>query len=208
MTEGTEVEGLATPARRRPGPAITAVVAASLIAALAWWATTPDALSDAAGTTVGMAAPTDGSLFVGQYGTASHDVVIERVEPVVVDGLAATVWMCHPVHGSDPIGSMRAADVDEFCTDLVPVERGTVLPGYSGTPPDETLAYLLVELEPTADHPQGFCGLDVTYRDGWRKGRHRQAGGPQAITNAPTEDDDLFGDAGDLLDACPVALRE
>jgi hypothetical protein len=169
--------------------------------AVLWWVTAPDALrgQGAVGT---VSTELGEPVYVGHTSMASRPVTVVRLEPILAtDGLEATVWVCDPVPDETPIGMVGGEDVAEYCRDLQPVAPGDTLEfhddAWDALPP-----YLLTELRATAPGPQVFCGLDVTYRDGWRTGRHREAGlmrivlNPEEEGGVPPGDDDLDLDDG------------
>lgn len=175
-----------------------------LVVAIAsfWVALAPDAVVSP-GATIGLPLEVGESGYVGYYPLSERDLVIESVEPVTLNGLDVAVWMCDPVPGEDPLGSARAADLPEFCRSVEPFEPGTTIAGHSR---DHRAVgpYLLVEVTPTEEVPQGLCGLDMTYRlaDGWRTGRHREGGSYRVVVN---EDGDVaWDDDEELLSACPT----
>jgi hypothetical protein len=170
-----------------------------LLLAAAWAVTEPRALREDSGLTVTAPVPVGGSMFVGLYELGDRDVVLQRVEPVVLGGLQATIWLCRPVPGGEVIGTLSHGEIGDHC-DLAPVTRGTLLPGATDPGNRSVTDYLIVQLVPTVEQPQAFCGLDVVYRDGWRSARQRQAARYQAVTNPPEHGP---GDPLRPLEDCP-----
>jgi hypothetical protein len=174
--------------RGRRRAILATVVVALVVGAVLWWVTAPDALRDQGGIStvpVSLGEP----VYSGHTHMTSRPVTVVRLEPVLrTDGLEVTVWVCDPVPDQDPIGMVGADDLDEFCRDLRPLVPGDTLEVHDGRP-DPLPPYLLTELRATAPGPQVFCGFDVTYRDGWRTGRHRAAGLVRIVLN-PDKDED------------------
>lgn len=95
-----------------------------------------------------------------------------------------------------PFESGRGAAIEPF-------EPGTVLAGRTPGPPPSG-PYLVVEVTPTNDQPQGLSALDVTYRavDGWRPGRQRDGGLYRVAVNEPDDSDRWVEPDEELLAAC------
>jgi hypothetical protein len=63
----------------------------------------------------------------------------------------------------------------------------------------------LLRITKHTDATEASCGLDITYRDGWRRGAKRPGGTHQVIL---TQDDlDPFDDGWTELAGCPCAPR-
>jgi hypothetical protein len=181
---------------RRPATLAAAAVVVLAAGAVLWWATAPDALRGQ-GSVGTVPAELGEPVYVGHMSMASRPVTVVRLEPVLAtDGLDATVWVCDPMPDQTPIGMVGSEDVADYCRDLQPVAPGVTLEVHEDAR-DELPPYLLTELRATAPGPQVFCGLDVTYRDGWRTGRHREAGLTRIVLNpedeggVPPDDDGL-----------------
>jgi hypothetical protein len=187
--------------RRVPRRAWSAAAGVAVVAALVsvWQVTAPDDLTGP-GATMSMTVEPGGSAYVGYYPLSERDLVIESIEPVTLNGLHVTLWLCHPVSDEDPLGSAAADDLDEFCRSVEPFAPGTRL---AGRHPDwrPTEPYLLAQVTATSDRPQGLCGLDITYRrvDGWRTGRHPETGSQRVVLN---EEPDTDWPDEELLSAC------
>jgi hypothetical protein len=183
--------------RGRPRTILATVGMVLVAGAVLWWVTAPDALRDqgAIGT---VPVALDEPVYTGHTHMATRPVTVVRLEPVLrTDGLEVTVWVCDPVPGQGPIGMVGADDLAEFCRDLRPLVPGDTLEVHDGRP-DPLPPYLLTELRATAPGPQVFCGFDVTYRDGRRTGRHREAGQFRIVLNP--DQDESVGDHEDVTD--------
>jgi hypothetical protein len=193
-------------AHRRRHAILAALVVVLVSGAVLWWVTAPDALRDQgaiAAVPVALGEP----IYNGHSHLATRPVTVVRLEPVLAtDGLEVRVWVCDPVPGHDVIGLVGADDLAEYCRDPRPLVPGDTLEVHDGRP-DPFPPYLLTELRATAPGPQVFCGFDVTYRDGWRTGRHREAGQFRIVLNP--EPDERFGDDDRFPDdTSPAALCE
>jgi hypothetical protein len=164
-----------------------------------WFLTAPDEVASP-GATVGLQVAPGDSAYVGYYPLSERDLVIEAIEPVTLNGPDVALWLCDPAPDTDPLGSSLGDDLAEHCRSLDPFLPGAVI---AGRHPDwrPTEPYLMVELTPTSDQPQGLCALDITYRpvDGWRTGRQRNGGQYRAVVN---EDPEVDWPDEELLTAC------
>ena len=185
----------------RRGWWVTGVLAVTALAGT-WFVTSPDDVVTPGGT-VGLQIEPDASRYVGLYYLSEDDLVIDPLEPVTVNGLGTVLWLCAPIQRSGVIGTAGRDDLDEHCSSVEPFEPGMVL---AGRRPDSVPSepYLLVEVIPTGEQPQGLCALDVTYRpvDGWRTGRQRDGGPVRVVVNEPADSDELVEPDEGLLAAC------
>lgn len=192
--------------RRRTAAARPRLVVAGALGVavlgVAWLVTAPDAVASAAaaGSTVGVTADVGEPMYVGSHALADRDVVVESVAPVTVNGLDVALWMCDPASGAVPIGAVGGEALPTLCRSVEPLLPGTTV---AGLPAGSRVVdpYVLLEVTPTDDGPQGLCGLDLTYRfaDGWRTGRQRAAGPPRVVVNG---DDDASWPEEGVLSEC------
>jgi hypothetical protein len=192
------------PAGRRGTRQRWLLIGAVAVAAMAgiWLVTAPDAIGTPGGTVAMQLEPGE-TRYVGYYSLSADELVVESIDPVTLNGLDTALWLCVPIPESGVIGVGGRADLDEHCRSVEPFGPGMVLaPRNADEGRNEP--YLLVEVIPTSDQPQGMCGLDITYRavDGWRTGRQRQGGDVQVTVNEPDDPDQLIEPEEELLAAC------
>lgn len=176
-------------------------VAVAMLVGL-WFLTAPDDVTTPGGL-LGMQIEPGESVYVGYYYLSDRDLVIESIEPVTINGLDTALFLCDPIPHMDVLGAGSRDDVDEHCRGVEPFEPGMVIAGRNpDAAPSE--AYLLVEVTPTRDQPQGLCALDITYRavDGWRTGRQQAGGLYRVAVNEPEDLDGSVGPDEELLSAC------
>lgn len=201
MTMTDRPRGRRAAAAGSPRLVVAGALAVAVLGA-AWLVTAPDAVvpAAAADAIVGVTADVGEPMYVGSYALADRDVVIESIEPVTVNGLDVALWMCDPAPGAAPIGAVASEGLSRSCRSVEPLVPGTTV---AALPAGGQVVepYVVLEVTPTADGPQGLCGLDVTYRlaDGWRTGRHREAGPPHVVVN---EGDDAPWPEEGVLASC------
>jgi hypothetical protein len=101
-----------------------------------------------------------------------QSVALRAVAPVVVKntaGAGVAMVLCTPT-GTYGVGSVRAADLGQYCSQVAPLGSGTVALGLG--PP---MTQLLAEITPSRPGVVRIEGFEVTYRDGIRWGT--QTGG-------------------------------
>lgn len=143
-----------------------------VVGAVGLWLMSSDAVRDGPGQpSVAGSLTMDESVYLGLLGVAQRTVVATSFRAHMTEGLEAAVLVCHRDRSYD--GSVYSGDraaIDGACARLVPATGDTLLEaGFADT-------YLVVEVTRTGDGPQRFCGLDITYRDGFRRGQASRAG--------------------------------
>jgi hypothetical protein len=193
----TDTDMQARPRRRRRTPlAAAGVLAAGVVA---WLMTTPDTVPTADHANALVPIGGGETYYEGYYALNDRDIIIEQVAAVTTAGVSAEPLLCVPEPGASYIGNITVDEVDEFCSSTEPLAPGTVIPGYSR---DTLQPYVLLRIMKHTETTEAFCGLDITYQDGWRQGSNRQGGTHQVLL---TQDAlDPFDDDWTELAGCPV----
>lgn len=193
----TDTDMPARPRRRRWAP--LAAVGVLVAGVVAWVVTSPDAVPTADRANALIPIGAGETYYEGYYALNHRDIIVEQVAAVTTAGVSAEPLLCVPVPGASYIGNITVDEVDEFCSSAEPISPGTVIPGSSR---DTVQPYVLLRIVKHTEATEAFCGLDITYRDGWRQGSNRQGGTHQVLL---TQDAlDPFDDDWTELAGCPV----
>jgi len=159
------------------GLAVLVVVALTFLGARAWsWATHPESMSPY-GSGVSGPAAVGASMAFGTYvstdgpwttesGGSPASVELESAVPRIVENTAAAdvaLLVCRST-GSDGVGAIAATELTTYCSSTTPVSPGRIV--LSMPPYDQLIAVV-------TPHQKGVvhvAGVDVTYRDGLRRG--------------------------------------
>lgn len=185
--------------RRRWAP--LAAVGVLVVAVVPWVVTAPDTVRTADHANGLVPIGSGETYYEGYAALNDRDLVVEQVSPVATAGVSAEPLLCVPIPGASYIGNITVDELDEFCSSAEPLGAGTVIPGHG---PGAVRPYVLLRITKHTDATEAFCGLDITYRDGWRQGSNRQGGTHQVLL---TQDElDPFDDWTELA-GCPVRAR-
>lgn len=129
--------------------------------------------------------PVEKSIYVGVNwpGNPSRDVAIETARPMVARDTANSsieVVICVPREGADPLGSALDEHVDDSCADLVPIRAGGSEVRLVGQRKDQ----VLIKVTTYRQGEVAVNGVELVYRDGWRRGRQEVVSGFSAMTPA------------------------
>ena len=165
-----------------------AVACVAGVAGAGWKKRHPTAFDDSGAELSFDALPARKTVYAGVNwpGSPDGDVTVEAARPMVTRDTAHSsveVVVCVPRAGADPIGSVDAREVDDFCAELVPIRWDAPPARLASARRDQ----LLIKLTTYAPGAVDVAGVELVYRDGWRHGRQEVGARVTATTPASSK---------------------